>query len=324
VKYVDYYQILGVSRDAEKSDIKKAYRKLARKYHPDVNQAANAEDKFKEINEAYEVLKDADKRQAYDRFGADWKHGQQFDGGGFQGANYSGGGFSGGDFSDFFESIFGGAQQQPGGNPPNPQNSSAPTGGQMQSGNPCGDGVCDAFEKANPNACPQDCGGSSSGANGHQPQPSQQPGQMQPPQQSNQQIGSATQSEEEQASWYVRRYAYGFAHGVTLFTPDILTAPSGSALLRKTKSGVQVRLIFYVQKLLSEKIGKFTSAKELADGQYKFINDNKIVYILWKTSAPLFSQIKGNLKITDLYGNEKTVNASQLQLSKTPVFAEPL
>jgi curved DNA-binding protein len=117
VKYVDYYQILGVSRDAEKSDVKKAYRKLARKYHPDVNQAANAEDKFKEINEAYEVLKDTDKRQAYDRFGADWKHGQQFDGGGFQGGNYSGGGFSGGDFSDFFESIFGGAQQRPGGSP---------------------------------------------------------------------------------------------------------------------------------------------------------------------------------------------------------------
>ena len=121
MKYVDYYQILGVSRDAEKSDIKKAYRKLARKYHPDVNQAANAEDKFKEVNEAYEVLKDADKRQAYDRFGADWKHGQQFDGGGFgggfQGGNHSGGGFGGGDFSDFFESVFGGAHQQAGGSP---------------------------------------------------------------------------------------------------------------------------------------------------------------------------------------------------------------
>jgi curved DNA-binding protein len=121
VKYVDYYEILGVSRDAEKSDIKKAYRKLARKYHPDVNQAANAEDKFKEVNEAYEVLKDADKRQAYDRFGADWKHGQQFDGGGFgggfQGGNHSGGGFGGGDFSDFFESVFGGAHQQAGGSP---------------------------------------------------------------------------------------------------------------------------------------------------------------------------------------------------------------
>ncbi len=127
MKYQDYYQILGVPRDAEKSDIKKAYRKLARRYHPDVNSEADAEDKFKEVNEAYEVLKDSDKRQAYDRFGADWKHGQQFDGGGFQGGGFQGGGFqggshssdgiSGGDFSDFFESIFGGDFQQGGGSP---------------------------------------------------------------------------------------------------------------------------------------------------------------------------------------------------------------
>jgi len=119
VKYQDYYQILGVSRDADKSDIKKAYRKLARRYHPDVNSEADAEEKFKEVNEAYEVLKDSDKRQAYDRFGADWKHGQQFDGGGFGGfqSGYSGGGFSGGDFSDFFESIFGEGFQQAGGSP---------------------------------------------------------------------------------------------------------------------------------------------------------------------------------------------------------------
>ena len=113
MKFQDYYKILGVSRDADKSDIKKAYRKLARRYHPDVNSEASAEEKFKEINEAYEVLKDADKRQAYDRFGSDWKHGQQFDGGGFQGGA-PGGGFSGGDFSDFFESIFSGAAQQGG------------------------------------------------------------------------------------------------------------------------------------------------------------------------------------------------------------------
>lgn len=116
MKYQDYYQILGVSRDADTSDIKKAYRKLARQYHPDVNSEASAEEKFKQVNEAYEVLKDSDKRQAYDRFGADWKHGQQFDGAGFGGANYGHGGFSGGDFSDFFESIFGGGfQQQAGG-----------------------------------------------------------------------------------------------------------------------------------------------------------------------------------------------------------------
>ena len=66
MKYQDYYQILGVPRDAENSDIKKAYRKLARKYHPDVNEDAGAEEKFKEVNEAYEVLKDSDKRQAYE------------------------------------------------------------------------------------------------------------------------------------------------------------------------------------------------------------------------------------------------------------------
>lgn len=122
MKYQDYYQILEVPRNAENSDIKKAYRKLARKYHPDVNKNAGAEDKFKEVNEAYEVLKDADKRKAYDRFGSDWKHGQQFGEGGFgrrahAGAGYGGGapgGFSGGDFSDFFESIFGGDFQQAG------------------------------------------------------------------------------------------------------------------------------------------------------------------------------------------------------------------
>ncbi|MDH5355986.1 MAG: DnaJ domain-containing protein [Gammaproteobacteria bacterium] len=117
MKYQDYYQILGVSRDADEAEIKKSYRKLARQYHPDVNSEASAEEKFKQVNEAYEVLKDAEKRQAYDRFGTDWKHGHEFSGAGRGGA-YSGGGggFSGGDFSDFFESIFGGGfQQQTGG-----------------------------------------------------------------------------------------------------------------------------------------------------------------------------------------------------------------
>ena len=115
MKYQDYYSILGVPRDADPAEIKKAYRKLARRYHPDVNKDLGAEDKFKEVNEAYEVLKDADNRQAYDRFGANWKHGQQFDGAGFGGGGgYSTGNFGGGDFSDFFESIFGGGFQQQG------------------------------------------------------------------------------------------------------------------------------------------------------------------------------------------------------------------
>ncbi|MFT5503257.1 MAG: curved DNA-binding protein [Gammaproteobacteria bacterium] len=107
MKYQDFYQILGVPRDASEADIKKSYRKMARQYHPDVNSAADAEEKFKEANEAYDVLKDTEKRQAYDRFGNDWKHGQQIDTG-----QYASGGFSGGDFSDFFESIFGGGHQQ--------------------------------------------------------------------------------------------------------------------------------------------------------------------------------------------------------------------
>jgi len=104
MKYQDYYKILGVNRDADKATIKKAYRKLARQYHPDVNSAADAEDKFKEVNEAYDVLKDEEKRKAYNQFGENWKHGQDFNTGGFGGAGA--GGFSGGDFTDFFESIF--------------------------------------------------------------------------------------------------------------------------------------------------------------------------------------------------------------------------
>jgi curved DNA-binding protein len=108
MKYQDYYQILGVTRDAADADIKKSYRKLARKYHPDVSKDDAAEEKFKEVNEAYDVLKDAEKRAAYDRFGSDWKHGHEFNPGGYSG------GFAGGDFSDFFESIFGGGFQQQG------------------------------------------------------------------------------------------------------------------------------------------------------------------------------------------------------------------
>jgi len=107
MKYQDYYQILGVPHDASGAEIKKSYRKLARQYHPDVSKDHAAEEKFKEINEAYDVLKNAEKRQAYDRFGSDWKHGQEFNPGGF-----GGGGFAGGDFSDFFESIFSGGPQR--------------------------------------------------------------------------------------------------------------------------------------------------------------------------------------------------------------------
>ncbi len=103
VSYKDYYKLLGVDRKASKEEIAKAFKKLARQYHPDLNPGdTKAEEQFKELNEAYEVLKDPEKRKMYDQLGHNWQHGQQFNTGGY------GGGFSGGgDFSDFFESLFG-------------------------------------------------------------------------------------------------------------------------------------------------------------------------------------------------------------------------
>ncbi len=111
MEYKDYYKIMGVKRDATQDEIKRAYRKLARLYHPDISKVPNAEQKFKEAGEAYEVLKDPEKRAAYDQLGANWKSGQEFrpppnwD----SGFEFSGGGFTGGTggFSDFFESLFG-------------------------------------------------------------------------------------------------------------------------------------------------------------------------------------------------------------------------
>ena len=110
--YKDYYKIMGVEKTATQDEIKRAYRKLARKYHPDVSKESDAEARFKEVGEAYEVLKDPEKRAAYDQLGANWQAGQGFNpppdwDAGFE---FSGGGFTNGnaaDFSEFFESLFG-------------------------------------------------------------------------------------------------------------------------------------------------------------------------------------------------------------------------
>jgi len=112
MEFKDYYQILGVERDADQDEIKRAYRKLARKFHPDVSKETDAEARFKELGEAYEVLKDPEKRAAYDHLGANWQAGQDFRpppdwDAGFE---FSGGGFTSADsaaYSDFFESLFG-------------------------------------------------------------------------------------------------------------------------------------------------------------------------------------------------------------------------
>ena len=116
MKYKDYYETLGVKREATEAEIKSAYRKLARKYHPDVNKTKEAEEKFKEINEAYEVLGDKQKRQRYDRLGSNWQGGADytpppgFENFNFGGGNYQSFNFNGqdmGGFSDFFSSLFG-------------------------------------------------------------------------------------------------------------------------------------------------------------------------------------------------------------------------
>lgn len=127
--YKDYYGVLGVKKDASAEEIQKAYRKLARKYHPDVNKEPEGEAKFKEIGEAYEVLKDTEKRKKYDQFGSAWKNAQQtgapppgwegFDfsnfgrGGGFD-VNFGGGN---GEFSSFFDMLFGSGRGRRGGGP---------------------------------------------------------------------------------------------------------------------------------------------------------------------------------------------------------------
>lgn len=129
--YIDYYKVLDVTKSATEADIKKAYRKLARKYHPDLNpNDKEAEKKFKEINEANEVLSNPENRKKYDKYGKDWKHADEFEKAGYDpnqqqsrqqgGYQYSegdfsgfgGGDFSGSDFSDFFNSMYGGGKSR--------------------------------------------------------------------------------------------------------------------------------------------------------------------------------------------------------------------
>ncbi len=117
MEFIDYYQVLEIPKSATEADIKKSYRKLARKYHPDLNpNDESAKKKFQQINEANEVLSDPEKRKQYDKYGKDWKHAEQFEKaqaqGGYQSQRPSGGQPYGGDdqsdYSDFFESMFGG------------------------------------------------------------------------------------------------------------------------------------------------------------------------------------------------------------------------
>ncbi|MEO6150545.1 MAG: DnaJ C-terminal domain-containing protein, partial [Mucilaginibacter sp.] len=117
--FIDYYEVLGINKKATEKDIKNAYRKLARKYHPDLNpNDTDANKKFQQLNEANEVLSDPEKRKKYDQYGENWQHGEAYEQAkqqqnrqqqDYAGRQYSGGaeGFGGGDFSDFFQSMFG-------------------------------------------------------------------------------------------------------------------------------------------------------------------------------------------------------------------------
>ncbi len=114
MEFKDYYKVLGVERSASEADIKSAYRKLARKYHPDVNpNNKKAEAQFKDVNEAYQVLSDPEKRRKYDQLGADWEHGLDQEEilrryAASQGGQHAqGAGFDAGDMSDFFSQFFG-------------------------------------------------------------------------------------------------------------------------------------------------------------------------------------------------------------------------
>jgi curved DNA-binding protein len=117
--FIDYYKVLGIDKNASEKDIKTAYRKLARKYHPDLNpNDKDAKRKFQEINEANEVLSDSEKRKKYDQYGKDWQHAEQFEKAGYNQKQSSGSRQTtssdsfGSDFSDFFEFMFGGTGDQ--------------------------------------------------------------------------------------------------------------------------------------------------------------------------------------------------------------------
>ncbi|MFL1012193.1 DnaJ C-terminal domain-containing protein [Flavisericum labens] len=120
--FLDYYKILGIAKSASESDIKKAYRKLARKYHPDLNPNDTvAEKKFKEINEAHEVLSNPENRKKYDQYGEHWQHAEEYEKAKQQQSQHQGsyqsssGRYSAEDFSDFFQNMFGGASRGTGG-----------------------------------------------------------------------------------------------------------------------------------------------------------------------------------------------------------------
>ena len=175
----------------------------------------------------------------------------------------------------------------------------------------CGDGICDAFEKQNPNVCPQDCGGSTQGENPKQPSGKPIQGQT-----------LRKLSENDQAALYFKYSVLAFANGANLVFIDLIGPDDGvigSSMAFNTNN--QPRLFLTTLKTIASKIGGFSKVDKLADGQYKFTVGGKNVYALWSGTLP--KEISGNVKVTDIKGQEKNVGAMTVKLSADqPVFIE--
>jgi hypothetical protein len=189
--------------------------------------------------------------------------------------------------------------------PPLEQSSNQPLNGK------CGDGICDDFEKQNPNACPQDCGGSP--PSGNQEQPSGQPVQGQ---------ALRNLSENDQATLYFKDSILAFANGVKTIFIDLIGPDNnmvGSSMAFNIDN--QPRLFLTTLKTIASKIGGFSKVKKIVSDQYKFTVGNKTIYALWSGTLP--NEISGQVKVTDINGKEQIMDAATIKLNvDQPVFIE--
>jgi len=194
---------------------------------------------------------------------------------------------------------------------------------QSLSNEKCGDGICDDFEKTNPNACPQDCGGSV--PSGSQGQPSGQPILGQVPNQNiqpNQGQVLRNVSENDQATLYFKDSIIAFASGVNTIFIDMIGPDDniiGSSMAFNTEG--QPRLFLTTLKTIASKISGFSKVGKIADSQYKFTVGNKIIYALWSGTLP--KEISGKVKVTDMKGRERFMDATEIKLkADQPVLIE--
>ena len=171
----------------------------------------------------------------------------------------------------------------------------------------CGDGICDAFEKQNPNACPQDCGGSTPNGNNVQP---------------NQGQTLRNLSENEQATLYFKYSILAFANGANVVFIDLIGPDNdiiGSSMAFNTEG--QPRLFLTTLKTIASKIGGFSKVEKIADGQYKFTVGGKTIYALWSGTLP--NEISGQVKVTDMKGKDQIMDAAVVKVSTDqPAFIE--